>query len=168
MWVLSQRLPLGLFVYHVCLLFLWHCSLLCSIDFHLHYFFQFPCVHLSGCSVSIQSWLHFSMVVMSCCSISWSFVFIMDLNILISSENRNVSDWVRFGKSFMYNTKSRGPMTVPCGIPDVTSCQFDSFPFTATFCLLYEMKASIQFTISLLIFRLFNLLISLLRRHSLR
>ena len=66
------------------------------------------------------------------------------------------------GKSFMYNTKGRGPRTVPCGIPDVTSCQFDSFPFTATFCLLLEMKASIQFTISLLIFILFNLLISLL------
>ena len=62
----------------------------------------------------------------------------------------------------MYNTKSRGPRTVPCGIPDVTSCQFDSFLFTATFCLLLEMKASIQFTISLLIFRLFNLLINLL------
>ena len=62
----------------------------------------------------------------------------------------------------MYNTKSRGPRTVPCGIPDVTSCQFDYFPFTATFCLLFEMKASIQFTISLLIFRLFYLLISLL------
>ena len=96
------------------------------------------------------------MVVMSCCSISWSFVFIVDLNILISSANRNVSDLVRSGKSFMYNTKNRGPRTVPCGIPDVTSCQFDSFPFTATFCLLFEMKASIQFTISLLIFRLFN------------
>ena len=48
------------------------------------------------------------------------------------------------------------------GIPDVTSCQFDYLPFTATFCLLFEINASLQFTISLLLFRLFNLLISLL------
>ena len=78
----------------------------------------------------------------------------MGLNILISSANRNVSDRVKSGKSFTYNTKSRGPRTDPCGIPDVTSCQFDSFPFTATFCLLSEMKTSIQFTILLLIFEL--------------
>ena len=62
----------------------------------------------------------------------------------------------------MFKTKSRGPRTDPCGIPDVTSCQFYSLQFTATFCLLFEMNTSIQFTISFLIFRLFNLLISLL------
>ena len=48
----------------------------------------------------------------------------------------------------MYKTKSRHPRTDPCGIPDVTSCQFDSLQFTATFCHLFEMNASIQFTIS--------------------
>ena len=62
----------------------------------------------------------------------------------------------------MYKRKSIGPRTDPCHIPYIMSCQFDSLPFTTTFCLLLEMNASIQFTISLLIFRLFNLLISLL------
>ena len=62
----------------------------------------------------------------------------------------------------MYKTKSRGPRSDPCGITDVTLCQFYSLPFTATFCLLFEMNASVQFTISLLIFIPFNLLISLL------
>jgi len=98
MWVLSQRLPLGLFVYHVCLLFcdiVHGCIVLSLLIFIYIIFFQFPCVHLSGCSASgsIQSWLNFSLVVMSCCSLSWSFVFIMDVNIIISSANRNVSDW---------------------------------------------------------------------------
>ena len=62
----------------------------------------------------------------------------------------------------MYKTNSRGPRTDPCGISDVTSCQFVYLPFTAIFCLLFEIHGSIQFIISFLIFILFNLLISLL------
>ena len=58
--------------------------------------------------------------------------------------------WIELGLVNHLCTKSRGPRTDSCGIPDVTSCQFDSLPFTATFCLLFEMNASIQFTISLL------------------
>ena len=62
----------------------------------------------------------------------------------------------------MFETKRRGPRTYLCGIPEVTSGQFDSLPFTATFCLLFEMNASIQFTSSLLICILIYLCISLL------
>ena len=61
---------------------------------------------------------------------------------------------------FCNNVRCRGPRTDPCGIQDVTSCQFDSLPFPVTFCLLFKMNGSVQFIISLLIFILFNLLIN--------
>ena len=60
----------------------------------------------------------------------------MTLNILMSSANRNVLDLVKSGRSFMHKTNNKGPTTDPCSIPDVTLCQFDSLPFTATFKLL--------------------------------
>ena len=85
----------------------------------------------------------------------------MALNILMLSANRNVLDLVNSGRSFTYRTSNKGPRTDPCGIPDVTLCQFDSFPFTATFCHLFVMNASIQLTKSFLMLKLFNLLISL-------
>ena len=58
----------------------------------------------------------------------------------MSSANRNVLDLVKSGRSFTYRTNNKGPRTDPCGIPDVTLCQFDSFPFTATFCRLFVMN----------------------------
>ena len=66
----------------------------------------------------------------------------MALNILMSSANRNVLDLVQSGRSFTYRTNNKGPRTDPGGIPDITLCQFDSFPFTATFCHLFVMSAS--------------------------
>ena len=86
----------------------------------------------------------------------------MALNILMSSANRNVLDLVQSGRLFTYRTNNKGPRTDPCGIPDVTLCQFDSFPFTATFYHLFVMNASIQLIKSFLMLKLFNLLISLL------
>ena len=83
----------------------------------------------------------------------------------MSSANRNVLDLVKYGRSFTYRTNNKGPRTDPCGIPDVTLCQFDSFPatsFTATFCRLFVMNASIQLIKSFLMLKLFYLLISLL------
>ena len=55
----------------------------------------------------------------------------------------------------MFKTNSKG-------IPDVTLSQFDCFPFTATFCRLFVMNASIQLINSFLMLKLVNLLISLL------
>ena len=78
----------------------------------------------------------------------------MVLNILISSANRYILDLVNSGRSFK-QTNNKGPRTDPCGIPDVTLCQFDSFPFTATFCRLFVMNASIQLTKSLLMLTFF-------------
>ena len=53
------------------------------------------------------------------CSISWSFLFVMALNILMSSANRNVLDLVKSGRSFMYKTNNKSPKTDPCGIPEI-------------------------------------------------
>ena len=64
----------------------------------------------------------------------------MALNILMSSANRHVLDLVKSGRSFTYRTNNKGPRTDPCGIPDVTLCQFDSFPFTVTFCRLFVLS----------------------------
>ena len=75
----------------------------------------------------------------------------MALNILMSSANRNVLNLVKSGRLFMYKTNNTGPRIDPCGIPDVTLYQFDSFPFTATFCRLFVMNASIQLIHSFLI-----------------
>ena len=63
----------------------------------------------------------------------------------MSSANRNVSDLVSSGRSFMYSTKSNGPITGTWGIPEVTLCHFDYLPFTATFCFLSVRNALIQF-----------------------
>ena len=41
----------------------------------------------------------------------------------MSSANRNASDLVSSGRSFIYSTKSNGPITEPC---IVTLCHFDS------------------------------------------
>ena len=82
------------------------------------------------------------------------FLSVIVLNILMSSANRNVSDLVSSGRSFMYSycsTKSNGPITEPWGIPEVTLCHFDSLPFTATFCFLSVRNASIQIIIAFLI-----------------
>ena len=68
----------------------------------------------------------------------------------MSSANRNVSYLVSSGRSFMYSTKSNGPITEPWDIPEVTLCHFDSLPFTATFCFLSVRNASIQLIHSLL------------------
>ena len=54
-----------------------------------------------------------SMILRSCCSISWSFLFVMALNILMSSANRNVLDLVKSGRLFMYKTNNNGPRTDP-------------------------------------------------------
>ena len=92
-------------------------------------FFQISmCLHLSGWNFNNHLSLHCSGIHKSCCSISWSFLFVMALNILMSSANRNVLDLVKSGRSFTYRTNNKGPRTDPCGIPDVTLCQFDSFP----------------------------------------
>ena len=78
----------------------------------------------------------------------------MALNILMSSTNRNVLDLVKSGRSFMYKTNNKGPRTDACGLPDVTLCQFYSFLFTATFCHLFVMNASIQLINSFLMLKL--------------
>ena len=80
----------------------------------------------------------------------WSFLSVIVLNILMSSANINVSDLVSSGRSFMYSTKSNGPITEPWGIPEVTLCYFDFIPFTATVCFLSVRNASIKFIISFL------------------
>ena len=74
----------------------------------------------------------------------------------MSSANRNILDLIKSGGSFMFKTNSKG-------IPDITLCHFDSFPFTATFCRLFVMNASIQLIHLFLMLKLVNLLISLLR-----
>ena len=119
------------------------------------------CLHLSGWDFNKKILLHCSTILKSSCSISWSFLFVIALNILMSSANRNVLDLVKSGRSFTYRTNNKVPKTDPCGIPDVTLCQFNYFPFTATFCRLFVMNASIQLTKSFLMLKLFNLLISL-------
>ena len=53
--------------------------------------------------------LHCSRILRSCCSISWSFLFVMALNILMSSANINVLDLVKSGRLFMYKTNNKGP-----------------------------------------------------------
>ena len=91
----------------------------------------------------------------------------MALYILMSSANRNVLDLVNSGRSFTYRTNSKGPRTDPCGIPDVTLCQFDSFLFTATFCRLFVMNASIQLIKSFLMLKLLiYLLVSYVARYQ--
>ena len=97
------------------------------------------CLHLSGWNFNYHLSLHCPRILRSCCSISWSFSFVMALNIFMSSAKRNVLDLVKAGRSFMYKTNNKGLRTDPCGIPDVTLCQFDSFPFT--FCHLFVMNA---------------------------
>ena len=72
----------------------------------------------------------------------------------MSSANRNVSDLVSSGRSFMYSTNSNGPIPepdTPWGIPEVTLCHFDSLPFTTAFCFLSVRNALIQFIILFLI-----------------
>jgi hypothetical protein len=39
------------------------------------------------------------------------------------------------GRSFIYNTKSTGPRTDPCGIPEVTDFHSEDSPLTDPFCL---------------------------------
>ena len=58
-------------------------------------------LHLSGWNFSNHLSLHCSRILRSCCSIFWSFLFVMALNILMSSANRNVLDLVKYGRSFM-------------------------------------------------------------------
>ena len=96
-----------------------------------------------------------------CCSTALWYLghFVNALVIVISNSSKyldvianiNVSDLVGSGRSFMYSTKSYGPITEPWGIPEVTLCHFDSLPFTATFCFLSVRNASIQFINSLLL-----------------
>ena len=76
-------------------------------------------LHLSGWNVSNHLLLHCSRILRSCCSISWSFLFVMALNILLLSANKNVLDLVKSGRSFMYKTNNKGPRTDPCNIPDI-------------------------------------------------
>ena len=59
------------------------------------------CLHLCGWNFSNHLSLHFSRIRRSC-SISWSFLFIMALNILMSSANKNVLDLDKSGRSFVY------------------------------------------------------------------
>ena len=110
------------------------------------------CLHLLGLNFSNHLLLHCSKVFRSSCKVPWPFLSVIVLNILMSSANINVSDLVGSGRSFMYSTKSYGPITEPWGIPEVTLCHFDSLPFTATFCFLSVRNASIQFINSLLLF----------------
>ena len=112
----------------------------------------FPVVTFSfvGWNFSNHLLPHYSKVFRSCCKMPWSFLSITVLTILMSSANRNVSDLVSSGRSFIYSTNSNGHVTEPWGIPEVTLCHFDSFTFTATFCFLSVRYAPMQFIISFL------------------
>ena len=46
--------------------------------------------------------------------------------------------------SLMYSNKSIGPITEPCGTPDVTSVMSDRAPLTETRCLRFDRKDVIQ------------------------
>ena len=89
--------------------------------------------HLSDqlIKLSISCW---SRVMSACESIS--------LNILVSSANKykNVSLSTTHGKSFIYFTKSKGPMTLPCGIPLVTGAVSDNVSLIQTCCVRFAKK----------------------------
>ena len=67
------------------------------------------CLHLSGWNFNN----HCCKMFRSCYKMSWSFLSVIVLNILISSANKNVSEFVISGKSFIYKTNSSGPKIEP-------------------------------------------------------
>jgi len=48
------------------------------------------------------------------------------------------------GRSLTNTTNTKGPRTLPCGMPDKTSLNSDSVPFTTTRCFRRERKSLIQ------------------------
>ena len=52
--------------------------------------------------------------------------------------------FITSGRSFMKITKRRGPITDPCGIPLITSCQLENMLLIRIRCFLCESRSMIQ------------------------
>ena len=76
---------------------------------------------------------------------------VISRKILVSSTNRNVSEFMFSGKSLMYRTKRSGPRTLPWVIPLSTRVGKESSPLTLTSWVRPLRNALIQFRISPLI-----------------
>jgi hypothetical protein len=61
----------------------------------------------------------------------------ISLKIVVSSAYKygSLANSMASGRSFIYNTKSTGPRTDSCGIPEVTDFHSEDSPLTDTFCL---------------------------------
>ena len=102
--------------------------------------------HLSGLNLSCHLSAHFSII--SSWRIFWSSVYLMFLNIFVSSANKKISDFTWSGRSFINMTNNNGSSTLPFGIPLVTSLYWDDSSFTITCWVLLLRNAFIQQNIS--------------------
>ena len=64
--------------------------------------------------------------------------------IMLSSAKGRILDRTFSFMSFMYSKKSIGPITEPCGTPDVTSVMSDRAPLTENRCLRFDRRYMIQ------------------------
>ena len=101
--------------------------------------------HFSGWNFICHIFSHFSSASRSSCSLFASASDLISLYRRQSSAKRRESEWLTAsGRSLMKAKKSKGPNTVPCGTPEITSAWEDLHPSNSTRCFLWPRKDSIH------------------------
>ena len=93
-------------------------------------------VHFCGWNSICHSRSHLASDDRSFCSAAESSLLLMCLYIKASSAKSLTSDEVYSGRSLMNVRNRRGPITVPCGTPDMTSAHEEVYPSSVTLCVL--------------------------------